>query len=200
MLGLLISASLLLSARADLTVVQKIEGVETSEITWKVKGHKVRIETPGGAPTIIDKKTGDILVLSPNKVFKRIPGNKPKELQKSKLTSTGRKETILGHETEEFVFETPSGKSTFWIAPKYPEAAAIIPQLQPLSPDAGPNFRDLPGVPIRIHRNTSAGKEVTITLISIKQDALSDAEYLPPKDFVEEGTRLQPSASPSLKP
>lgn len=200
MLGLLITASLLWSARADLTVVTKIEGGEVTEMTWKVKGDKVRLEMPGGAPTIIDKKTGDILVLSPNKVFRRIPGTKPKEIEKSKLAPTGRKETILGHETDEFVFETPSGKSSFWIALKYPEAAAIVPQLQPLSPDAGPNYRDLPGVPIRIHRKTSAGKEVTITITSIKQDLLDEAEYLPPKDFVEEGTRLQPSASPSSKP
>jgi hypothetical protein len=200
-LGFLITASLLLGARADLTVAQKIEGADSvTDVTFKIKGDKVRIETPGGATTIIDKKTGDILLLSTNKVFKRIPGTKPKEIEKSKLAPTGRKESILGHETDEFVFETPSGKSSFWIALKYPEAAAITRQLQPISPDGGPNYRDLPGVPIRIHRKTSGGKEVTITVTSIKQDPLSDADYLPPKDFVEEGTRLQPSASPSSKP
>jgi hypothetical protein len=187
LVGLLITGSLLVSARADLTVVEKIEGSLATEVTWKIKGHKIRLDTPGGNPTVIDKQTGEILIWSSNKVFKRIAGPKPEELEESKVTSTGRKETILGHETEEFVVETPSEKSIYWIALKYPAAAEIIPQVQLILGESAPNFRDLPGVPIRIHRKDSDGKEVTLTITSIKRDPVDEAEFLPPKDYVEEG-------------
>ena len=199
LLGLLLVGSLA-SARADLTVVEKIEGPLAIEATWKIKGHKIRLDVPGGTPTVIDKQTGDILVLLPNKVFKRMPGPKPEEPENAKLTSTGRKETILGHETEEFVFETPSEKTIYWIALKYPAAAEIIPQIQLILGESAPNSRDLPGVPIRIHRKNSAGKDVTLTITSINQGHLDEAEFLPPKDFVEEGKTSPPAAEPSAKP
>lgn len=202
-------------ARADLTLVQKIERTGSiTEATFKIKGDKVRIEIPGGATTILDKKTGETLLLYSTKQFRRIPGNKPKTTpemakdegktapgaQTSKLSPTGKKETINGHETDEFIYETPSGKSSFWIALKYPDAALITRQLQPISPDDGPDYRDLPGVPIRIHRKTSRGENITITVLSIKQDPLSDAEYSPPKDFQDEALSVKPSPAPSSKP
>src|SRR5437016_14029136 len=47
-----------------------------------------------------------------------------------KLTPTGKKETINGYETEEFVCETPQFKASFWVANKYPEVADILKQMQ----------------------------------------------------------------------
>src|SRR5207253_10309834 len=47
-----------------------------------------------------------------------------------KLTPTGKKETINGYETEEFVYETPQFKASFWVATKYPDAADILKQMQ----------------------------------------------------------------------
>src|SRR6266850_1537369 len=112
-LCLFVTASLALIARADLTVVQRIEqSGSIIEATFKIKGDKVRIEIPGGATTILDKKTGETLLLYSTKQFRRILGNKPKETpgmakeagtQKSKLSRTGKKETINGHETDEFI-------------------------------------------------------------------------------------------------
>jgi hypothetical protein len=62
-----------------------------------------------------------------------------------------------------------------------------------------PDYRDFPGLPIRTHITmakphqgtvssstaSGSGTEITTTLISIKQDPLSDAEFTIPKDYQE---------------
>jgi hypothetical protein len=46
------------------------------------------------------------------------------------------------------------------------------------------NYHDLPGLPLRTQ--IKAGEnEITSTIVSIKQDPLSDAEFIVPKDFGE---------------
>ena len=43
--------------------------------------------------------------------------NKNKSAEKPKLAATGKKETVNGYETEEYVYEAPDLKATYWIAP-----------------------------------------------------------------------------------
>ena len=51
----------LATVRADLTVVQKVEGTEgLQRITMKVKGDKARVEVSPQITTIIDGKSGAI--------------------------------------------------------------------------------------------------------------------------------------------
>jgi hypothetical protein len=51
----------LLSARADLTIVQKVERAgSATNMTIKVKGDKVRIEASPQVTTILDAKTGEV--------------------------------------------------------------------------------------------------------------------------------------------
>src|SRR5205807_7650174 len=60
-LSLLVGACLLLSARADLTIVQKVEGVGGGgEMTMKIKGDKMRIEISPEITTIFDGGTGEL--------------------------------------------------------------------------------------------------------------------------------------------
>ena len=47
-----------------------------------------------------------------------------------------------------------------------------------------PDYRDFPGVPVKTVLSTG-GKEMTTTLNSIKQDALSDTEFAVPSDYKE---------------
>ena len=68
------------------------------------------------------------------------------------------------------------------------------------------DFRDFPGLPLRTVVKTD-GKEITSTIISIKQDPLSEAEFSVPKDFQElkvpnlrESLLKKPAAPPSTKP
>src|SRR5881392_4111356 len=116
-----ITLALLVCARADLTIVQKVEGPgKNGEITVKIKGDKERIDAPSQPTRIIDGKTGEMTdVLNEKKSFVRISAeqmraaaetinkfDESKQSSASKLTSTGKKETVNGYETEEFVFET----------------------------------------------------------------------------------------------
>jgi hypothetical protein len=116
---------------------------------------------------------------------------KDEPVGKPKLTPTGKKETINGYEAEQYVCEAPSFKATYWIAPKYPDAATILRQLQSLNSEAWkpknmrmPDYTDFPGLPIKTIVSMG-GNQVTTTLTSIKQETLSDAEFSVPKDFKE---------------
>ena len=175
-LCLVVTATLLLTARGDLTIVQKVEGSgSVSQITIKLKGDKVRVEVTPQVATIIENKTGDVITLmNQEKKFLRISADKSKAIAEMaskyagktksaeetvKLTATGRKEMINGYEAEEYVRETPSFKATYWITSKYPDSAAILKQLQSIIPAAWNDvakgmfdYRDFPGLAIAHER------------------------------------------------
>lgn len=207
-LGLVVTALLSVTARGDLTVVQKVEGVgSVKQITTKLKGDKARVEVSPEITAIIDNKSGDMLsLMNTKKKFLRMSaeksraiaelaskysGDSPAATEKSKLAPTGRKEMINGYETEEYVRESASVKEHYWIALKYPDSAAIVKQLQSIAPAAWNeiakgvlDFRDFPGLPLRTIVETERG-EITSTITSIKQDPLTEAEFAVPKDFQE---------------
>lgn len=207
-LCLIVAAFLPVTARGDLTIVQKVEGSgSVKQITTKLKGDKARVEVSPAVTTIIDNKSGEMLTLMNTKrKFLRISADKSKAIaelaskyagdtsapaERSKLTSTGQKEMINGYECEEYVRESASVKESYWIALKYPDSAAIVKQLQAVIPAAWNeiakgmfDFRDFPGLPLRTIIKTD-GKEITSVITSIKQDLLSDTEFFVPKDFQE---------------
>ncbi len=194
--------------RADLTLVQSVEGAgpAPTSMTIKIKGEKARIEVTPQVTTIIDSRTGDMLnLMNDDKKSVRIsadkaraaaemavaPESKNQPTTKPQLKATGRKETINGYETEEYTCDAPAFKATYWIATNYPNAAAIVRQLQAMTPQAWnvsgkglPDYRDFPGVPVR-SRVDLGGKQITSTLTSLKQDPLTDAEFQPPAGFEE---------------
>lgn len=204
----LLLASSILSARADLTVVQKVEGVgSTNDMVMKLKGDKMRIEVSPKLATIIDAKTGEMInLMADQKTVVRMSGDKvkaamqmagqfnnsaQKPAEKPKLVATGKKEVINGQETEQYTYESPEFKATYWIAPKYPNGTAILKQLQTLNPDVWkmsnrqmPDYHDFPGLPVKTVV-TMRGTEITTTLVSVKEDPLNDAEFTVPKDYQE---------------
>lgn len=226
----LIFVASLLIARADLTLVQKIEGAgSVTEMTIKLKGDKMRMEASPEVTTIIDSKSGEMLTLmNTQKKFLRISGDKAKAFvemaskysgdpataaaEKPKLVSTGKRETINGFQTEEYACETPAFKASYWIALTYPDSATILKQLQAMTPSAWrsvvkgmPDYRDFPGLPLRTRMITD-GKEITSTIVSVKQEPLAEAEFSPSKDFQEmktpsiEGIMGGKETSPAPKP
>lgn len=222
----LCNACLLVSTRADLTIVQKVEGAGPSgEMTIKIKGEKARMEVSPEATMIMNGKTGEMTTLmNDQKRFMRMSGEKMRAMtqmadqfasnnkqtaEKAKLTPTGKKEIINGYEAEEYTSETPKYKASYWLTTRFPNYSEILKQLKAMQPDwmdlskqGMPDYRDLPGLPIRT-RMTFQGKEFTITISSIKQDPVSDAEFSIPKDFQEMqmpgipgGNATMPSPSP----
>lgn len=199
-----------ISARADLTIVQKIEGApgdkSKGDFTVKIKGDKFRIEATQDISTIIDGKTGDMLTLMHGKkqivrisgeqaraasqMVDKFSGEKDKT-DKPQLVDTGRKETINGMPAEVYTSDTTMGKMTYWIATTYPDGAAILQQMKAMQPGAWsvasktmPDYRDFPGIPIKSEMNFGSSHIVT-TLVSIKQDSIDDSEFEAPKDFKE---------------
>jgi uncharacterized protein DUF4412 len=226
----LILVGLLPSARADLTLVQKVDGPgPDSQMTMKIKNDKARVDVNPQMTTIIDGKTGEmvnlmhdqkgVLRMSGDKMKAAIEmarqfsgkGEKKETSQKPKLVATGKKEIVGGFETEQYTFETPDFKATYWIAPKYPNGAAILKQLQSVNPgiwktsnSSMPDYKEFPGLPIKTLVSV-AGREITTTLVSVNQDPVSDAEFTVPNDYKEVNLsdltgRPQQSATPSPAP
>jgi hypothetical protein len=225
-LALALFAGLCLPVRADFTIIQKVEGKgAANEMIMKIKGDKVRVEVNPKMTMIVDGKTGDtITLMNVQKKFLRISGDKAKAIaelankysgvtaEKPKLTATGKKTTINGYEAEEYIGETKLFKATYWIAPSFPDSAAIMKQLQAVIPAAWNDlakgmmdYRDLPGFPLRTQVKTNES-EITSTVTAIKRDLLSDAEFLVPTDFQElkipnmQISGDNPEPAPSAKP
>src|SRR5712664_3988833 len=225
----IITFGLLVSARADLTIVQRVEGAgQNGDVTVKIKGDKERIDAASQPTRIIDGKTGEMIdLMNDRKNFVRISAEQIKAAAETinkfdggekpaapKLTPTGKKETINGYETEEFVYETPRFKASFWVATKYTDAAGILKQLQ--APVSGawkpsnmgmPDYTDFAGLPLRTVITVGDNKVVT-TIVSLKKDSVSAAEFDIPKDFQQLKKPLDaapppvetPMSSPSATP
>ena len=221
----IVTLGLLVSARADLTIVQRVEGAgQNGDITVKIKGDKERIDAPSQPTRIIDGKTGEMTdLMNDKKSFVRISAEQIKAAAETinkfdggekpaapKLTSTGKKETINGYETEEFVYETPQFKASFWVAAKYPDAASVLKQMQ--APISGawkpsnmgmPDYTDFAGLPLKTVITIGDNKVVT-TMVSIKKDSISAADFDIPKDFQELkrpiGAAPPPVESPANSP
>jgi hypothetical protein len=196
------------NTRADLTVVQTLagSGESANQITFYIKGDKIRVDTAPQVSTIVDGKTGEMVTLMKDqKCAVRISAEKMKAAadmikkftdksgspEPAKPKPTGRRETIRGYEAEEYVVDRGARKASYWLAPKYPDGAAILRQLQTAQSQAwnsaNPNemdFRDFPAVPIRTVVETGGTKTIT-ELVSVKQDPLSDATFAIPADYRE---------------
>jgi hypothetical protein len=195
------------SLRADLTLVQKVDAPGASgEMTIKFKGDKVRIDPAPEISMITDSKTGDtVTLMHGEKKAMRISADKMKAAaemvkkfsaatpgeQKAKLTPLGRKETVNGMPTEVFTTDTSIGKATYYIAMNYPDGPAIIQEMKASQPSALtnsgtniPDFRDLPGVPVKIEMDTARG-HVVMTLISAKRDPIPSSVFDVPANYTE---------------
>src|SRR5205807_10136560 len=76
----IIILGLLVSARGDLTIVQRVEGAgQNGDVTVKIKGDKERIDAPSQPTRIIDGKTGEMTdLMNEKKSFVRISAEQMK--------------------------------------------------------------------------------------------------------------------------
>jgi hypothetical protein len=213
-------------------------GAATS-MTIKVKGDRARIDASPQVATIFDGRTGELInLLNDQKTVVRISPDKMKAVadmlnkfsskkavsEKPRLTPTGQKEMMNGYDTEQYTYDGPDFKATYWIAPNYPNGAAILEQLQSIKSefwDAAntkmPDFRDFPGLPIRTrmivgkenqaseHGASTSGHatEITTAVTGISLDPIADSQFTAPADFKEmtlpdvfNKKNLAPSGSP----
>lgn len=207
LLRLFVFLALCATARADLTIVQKMDGAEGAhQITFKVKGDKARVEVNPQVTTIIDAKSGDLTtLLNDKKTVMRISGERTKamaEMAKSFVKdeapgqalpkATGRKETISGYETEEYVSDSPKYHATYWIAKSYPNYESILQQMSLLQRGAFasitqglPDYHALPGLPLRTKIKVPGQDEITSTIESVSLAPVADSEFSVPADYSE---------------
>lgn len=199
--------ALLAPARADLTIVQKVDGAGAlRRITMKVKGDKARVEVSPQITTIIDAKTGAITnLMHDQKMVMTISGEKAKamaEMAKSFANeetpvpatpkATGKKETINGYETEEYVSDSPKFHASYWVATSYPDYSVILQQMAILQKGAFaditkgmPDYHALPGLPLRTQVKIPDQPEITSTIESVSVAALPDADFTVPAGYSE---------------
>ena len=218
--------------------------VTGANMTIRIKGDKARIDASPQMTAIFDGRTGELINLlndqktlirfSPDKMraiagmLKTFNNNKP-GADKPRLTPTGRKETINGYDTEQYTYDGPDFKATYWIAPNYPNGAAVLAQLQSIKSelwDAAntkmPDFRDFPGLPIRMrmivgkqnhadehgasheHGASPSGHpaEITSTVTGVSLDSIADSQFTVPPGFKETSLPdiFNKNAAPSVSP
>jgi len=193
---------------ADLVVVQKIEGIgqpQAAEMTLKVKGAKIRADIAPQISTITDAATGETTTLmhaqksymqisaeASGQLSGLLSGNKDVAVETSAPQATGKHETINGVDTELYTARLGQMKVTYWIAKDFPEGDKLrdlFKQLQnsPLAKltqgGLGSQPNDLPGVAIRTRMESPNGQKLTVTLISVKEQPLDNAEFEIPRDY-----------------
>lgn len=190
-----------------------------NDMTIRIKGDKARIDVAPQLTTIFDGGTGDLLnLLNDQKTIVRIPPQKMQAIgdmlnkfggnkaasDKPRLTPTGQREVINGYDTEQYTYDGPDFKATYWIAPNYPNGAAVLAQLQSIKSefwDAAntkmPDFRDFPGLPIRMRmvvsnlavEHTGGGSghptEITTVVSGVSLNSIPDNQFTVPADFKE---------------
>src|SRR6266566_9186761 len=192
-----------------------------TNMTIKVKGDKARIDASPQITAIFDGRTGEVInLLNDRNTVVRISPDKMRAIadmlnqfssnkagsDKPRLTPTGQREMINGYDTEQYSYEGPDFKATYWIAPNYPNGAAALAQLQSIKSelwDAAntkmPDFRDFPGLPIRmriiVNKENHGGEhgaspsgcptEITSTVTGVSLDSIGDSQFTVPPDFKE---------------
>jgi hypothetical protein len=209
-----------------------------SNMTIKIKGDRARIDASPQITVIFDGRTGELMnLLNDQKTVVRISPDKMRSIadmlskfnskqagsEKPKLTPTGRRETINGYDTEQYTYDAPDFKAIYWIAPNYPNRAAVLAQLQSIKSefwDAAntkmPDFRDFPGLPIRMriivatesaadgHGADTSGHrtEISSTISGVSLDSIADSQFAVPVEFKE--TKLpdifNKNVAPSVSP
>jgi len=207
LVGIASLALLFNTVRADLTIVQKVEGTDGGhEIKMKVKGDRARVEVNPQMTTIIDAKTGEVLnLMNENKFFIRLSAESAKKIadaakalvkqenvKSGTPTATGKKEKINGYDTTEYVTDSPTFHASYWVATTYPDYQKILEQMALLQKGAFagimkdmPSYQGLPGLPLRTEVKISGSPAIKSTIESVSLAPLPDADFEVPAGFNE---------------
>jgi hypothetical protein len=193
-------------ARADLTVVQNVEGdANAAHVTLRVKGDKARVEISPEVTMILDAGTGELITLMNNqKTVMRISGERAKamaemagaESKDSGIEAppqpTGQKKVINGYDTDEYVSDSPKYHTIYWVAKNYPNYQNILSQLSVLHKSVFaamhknmPDYNKLPGLPIRTEIKSQGKMDIISTLVSVNTDPLPDSDFAIPAGYSE---------------
>ena len=203
-------------ARADIVVVQRVDGGgQSGEQTVRVKDGKARCDVGGAVSVLVDRSTGEtttlshaergFLTLTPEtnramiEKMKKVRGS----ADASPLVATGKKEKVGDYQCDVFTADVGAVKLTYWLAKDYPNFQTYLTQLDilesaPTAAPAGglaPRTKDLPGMPLKMQMEMS-GQKVTITLLSAKEENVDPAIFKIPAGYKELPAPPAPPAKP----
>ena len=132
-------------ARADLVIVQKVEGGgQSGEQTIRIKGDRARTDLAQQVSVISDAASGEsVTLMHAPKTFLRMTAARTQALTEKmqqrrpagpppQLTTTGRKEMVGQFDCEVFTTNFGGVSVTYWIAAAFPNSPAILAQLAKL--------------------------------------------------------------------
>lgn len=186
------------AARADLVMITDTAAGEVkSRTTLSISGDLVRTDNGTETSVILDTKAGRMTTLMHEQ--KMLMTMDLKQLQAAaaatpgaagapganatKLTATGKFETVQGHRCEIYTSENAGTVVTMWIAKDYPNYDKLKPQLntfEKLNPTA--QQPALPGLALKTEYTTSGIKFVT-TLVSLKEQKVDPGVFKVPATY-----------------
>lgn len=205
---LLIVAAFVCVARADFTIVQRVEGsLNAGQMTLRLKGGKARADIAPQISMITDTETGDVVTLQhAAKVFIRVSAEQARVVlervkkqqkianaEQPQLVATGRKEKVEAHECEVFKWSVGEIHATDWIAKGFPNYGGVLAALDRFQ-NAGladaarplqPAMKDFPGMLIKREMDIG-GKKTTTVLVSVNEAEIDAAVFDVPKDYKEQ--------------
>ncbi len=200
-----------LAARADMVIVQKVEGTgQAGEMTMKFKDNKIRTDVSPQVSTITDSASGDVTtLLHTQKSYMNIPASSTKalmaqmqaQMQKQmngspaptpKLQATGRKDKINGYDAQEYTCEIGGMKATYWIAPNFPNWSGVLAAmmkfqqggLAAMAKGLMPDIADFSGMPVKTEVDMN-GQKITTTLVSVEEKAVDAKDFEIPVGYTE---------------
>jgi hypothetical protein len=224
---LLIVGSILLlavSTPADYIVKQQVENAgQNQNITLKLKGDRCRVDATEQTSAIMDAKTGETTVLvHPQKSFMTISkeqlvaqakamkdmlGKQNDDPASTELKPTGKKDTINGYATEEYIYDLNGTHNTVAVAKDFPDYKNLVAALYNVQSGPGMEaFRTLalppdkfPGMPMRTTVEVM-NQKVTTTLTSVQQTPLTESEFTVPSDYKQLQVNAPPTAASPTAP
>jgi hypothetical protein len=186
------------AARADLVMItDTAAGEVTSRTTLSISGDLVRTDNGTETSVILDTKAGRMTTLMHEQ--KMLMTMDLKQLQAAvaatpgapgttganatKVTATGKFETVQGHRCEIYTSENAGTVVTMWIAKNYPDYDKLKSQLntfEKLNPTA--KQPEMPGLALKTEFTTSGIKFVT-SLVSLKEQKVDPAVFKVPGDY-----------------
>ncbi len=203
---LLTSVCLLPNLFADLTIVQKVDGMgQVMESTTKIKGGRTRIDASPATSIIMDLKTGEMIsLMHTQKSYMKIPSQMAqaalagmKKMQGDQaaapsIVPTGKKDTISGYAAEEYTYNQAGMKMSLWLTKALPDYATVLKEMgeafsqgpmAAMMKNFGLDFGALPGFPIRTVNELQPGQTITSTVVSVSTQTIPDSAFDIPTDY-----------------
>lgn len=197
LLPIILSALIASPVLADITLIQdtQVNGVK-SRTAMFIKGNKVRTDNDTTSSVIMDTATGDMTTLVHEQ--KMLIKMNTKELQAlaapakatdqplpvTKITATGKLETIDGYPCEIYLSENQGTVVKMWVSKTYPGQEKLREEMKVMAKLAadGKQQPEVPGIALKSEFEQQ-GLKFTTFLVSIKAEPVAESRFAIPAGY-----------------